>query len=352
MVTLDRVSKGRDNNLNLIRLLAATAVLVSHAWPITGGIGTPEPLLGATGRTLGTHAVLVFFALSGFLISASYHRTPDPHHFLARRARRILPGLLVALLLTAFVLGPMTSSLPTLAYLGHREVWVFLGWNGAMLGLAPQLPGVFQDNPLPAVAGSIWTLHYEVLCYLAVLGLGMVRILTNRAWAIALVGLLAALNVATQEVALHPRLGHLLDLALPFSMGVACFAWRDRIVLSPLWLCAAAGLAWMMAGTAVSEITSVVALVYAVFLVGYLPRLLVPVRFAADYSYGLYVYAFPVQGLIVFVYGPMGPLANIALALPVTLIFAALSWHCVERPWLSAEKTGLRQRRSARPRTT
>ena len=69
---LGSVSRGRDNNLNLIRLLAAAAVLVSHAYPITLGDGAEEPLTAELGFTLGTVAVYVFFAISGFLIAGSY----------------------------------------------------------------------------------------------------------------------------------------------------------------------------------------------------------------------------------------------------------------------------------------
>ena len=102
----------RLNNLNLLRLIAAFAVMVSHAWPIVHGPGTPEPLQ-ATGYTLGTIAVMVFFGLSGFLIAASWLRDPSPGRFVRRRARRILPGLWGMLALCVFVLGPIASTLGT-----------------------------------------------------------------------------------------------------------------------------------------------------------------------------------------------------------------------------------------------
>lgn len=83
MIRLGDRARGRDNNFNLIRAVAATAVLVSHAWPLTLGQGTPEPLVALTGKALGTWAVEVFFVISGFLIAASFARRPDAAAFLA-----------------------------------------------------------------------------------------------------------------------------------------------------------------------------------------------------------------------------------------------------------------------------
>lgn len=334
MNDLGSVSNGRANNLNLIRLLAAGAVLVSHAWPITQGPGAVEPLQAETGRTLGTHAVMIFFALSGFLIAASYACAPDPARFVARRARRILPGLIAALVLTAAVMGPLVTDLTLGAYAGHPETWRFLIRNSTMVGLEPDLPGVFAANPYPAAAGSIWTLSYEVACYAGVLGLGLT--LGIRRWPVLLVVcVVAALGVAAEGADMHPRLEHLLGLGLPFCIGMACYAWRDRIPLSVPVLALVLGVALVASGTALADTALAGATAYGVLMAGFWPPAQVQLgRGGADYSYGLYIYAFPVQGLAVHLFGPMSPWVNIAVALPASLMLAALSWHLIERPWL------------------
>lgn len=338
MIVLGDVSNGRENNLNLIRLLAAIAVLFSHAWPITQGLGTPEPLQQATGRTLGTYAVLIFFSLSGFLIASSYCRTPIPSRFAMRRARRILPGLMVVLFLTAFVMGPfLTSHTPT-EYFSDRETWVFVLRNAFMIGLEPDLPGVFTNNPMPVVAGSIWTLGYEVLCYAGLLMIGMLGLLQRCKVVFGIAAAFIVANIVSDPAQLHPRIHHTLDLGLAFVFGVFCFTWRDRLALSPVLLIVLVGLAWSCLGTPFYEPVVVAALTYCVLMFGYWPSWQLPrLRSSADYSYGLYIYAFPIQGLVVHMLGPVSPAMNIAIALPVTIGFAAMSWHLIERPWLGLE---------------
>ncbi len=85
MVVLKDVCEGRDNNLNLIRMIAAVGVLVSHAWPLSLGPGTPEPLSAAVGQSLGSLSVLVFFVISGFLIPRSFERQPTLANWLRAR---------------------------------------------------------------------------------------------------------------------------------------------------------------------------------------------------------------------------------------------------------------------------
>ena len=111
MRRLGEVAQGRDNNFNLIRLCAATAVLVSHAWPLTRGPGTVEPLQRLTGHSLGTLAVYVFFAVSGFFVSASFARRASAADFLAARALRLFPALTVSLVLVTLLMGPLLTTL-------------------------------------------------------------------------------------------------------------------------------------------------------------------------------------------------------------------------------------------------
>lgn len=164
MRRLSQVAQGRDNNFNLIRLVAAVAVLVSHAAPLTQGRGTPEPLARLTGHTLGTLAVYVFFVASGFFVAGSLSRR-GPAGFALARARRILPGLAVSLLLVTFVLGPAVTTRTLADYFAAPGTAAFL--IRGLLPLDPlyTLPGVFADNPYPTVEGSIWTLAYEIACY-------------------------------------------------------------------------------------------------------------------------------------------------------------------------------------------
>lgn len=349
-MTLEVHSAGRDNNLNLIRMLAASAVLVSHAYPLALGPGTPEPLMQLTGKSLGGLSVLIFFAISGFLITASYQRRPRAGAFLRARALRLLPGLLVCLLLTAYGLGPLVTTLSLGAYLSHPDPALFVLRDLTMFSLVFTLPGVFVENPYPAVVGSIWTLSYEVLCYAGVFLAGLAGVLADRRRAaVLLLAYLALwLLVKGEVIAVHIRIALLFELSLAFAIGAAFYLWRDRIPLSlPLAAALILGAALLRPlndlayGFALN-----LALSYTVFWLAYVPKgPLLHYNRLGDYSYGIYIYAFPLQGWAAYAFGPQTPLENMLYAFPPTLLCAVFSWHLVERPAMRW-KAGPVQRRA------
>lgn len=235
MIFLDQVAHGRDNNFNLIRFVAAFAVLVSHAFPIALGAGTTEPLQHLLGRSLGTLAVFVFFVISGFLIAASFQRTPSALQFWQARALRILPCLVVSTVLIGLVMGPLVTALPLAAYLADQATWTFLARNILMVLPQYTLPGVFDTNPVHAVVGSIWTLIHEVTCYGMLFCLGVLGLMRpNRFW-MALAGY-AVVWAATVgfDIPLPLKLEQFRLLALPFLVGMGFYIWRDRIPMSGL----------------------------------------------------------------------------------------------------------------------
>lgn len=343
MASLGSLARGRDNNFNLIRMVAASAVLVSHAWPLVHGPGTIEPLEAETGHTLGAYAVYVFFVLSGFFISASFARSASLGAFLAARALRLFPGLAVSLVLVGFVLGPMVTSLPLAEYLSDRGTWAFMPRNLTLWSAQFTLPGVFEANPYPAVEGSIWTLVQEVMCYALVFLAGVAGLLRRRAWMTSALLVYGALwlGQALHPLQLHPKMLQLHDLSMPFVLGMTFWLWRDRIPMAWPLILALALLAWVGRGTVLAFPLLMLMLAYATFWLGLVPHGIVR-RYnrLGDYSYGMYVYAFPLQGLIVWLFGPMTPLAHIALAFPLTLLPAVLSWRLIEAPALALRRKG------------
>jgi len=337
MIWLGQMSQGRDNNFNLIRMVAASAVLVSHAWPLTRGPGTSEPLEALTGYSLGTLAVYVFFALSGFFVSASFVRSGSVADFAWARVLRLFPGLAVSVLLVALVMGPLVTTLPLGNYLQDPGTWTFLQRNITLVWAQYTLPGVFEANPYPAVEGSIWTLIHEVLCYGLVFAAGVTGLLRRpRLMVLALAGyaVLWLVPVLTQ-MPLHPKLVQFHELSLAFVLGMAFWQGRDHIPLSALALAGLAGLAYATAATPVGLPFLMLLLTYGCFWLGHVPKGLVR-RYNAlgDYSYGIYVYAFPAQGLVVWLFGPQNPGLHSLLAFVPVLVMAMLSWHWVEAPAL------------------
>jgi len=332
------MSEGRDNNFNLVRFLAATAVLVSHAWPIALGGGAAEPLSDLTGYSLGALAVFVFFAMSGFFIAASYARSQSAPVFLRARTLRLFPCLIVSVLLVALVMGPLVTTLSPAAYFSQPELLSFVAKNITLAWPQYTLPGVFETNPHPAVEGSIWTLIHEVLCYGLVFLAGIAGLIVRRRTMTLMFAAYGALWLLPEvaDLSVHNRILQTRELSLPFVFGMAFWVWRDRIVLSVWGLMVLALLAYAGAETILGLPLLVLALTYGAFWAGHAPgRTVRQFNRLGDYSYGIYIYAFPIQGLVIWIWGDMSPALNIALALPMTLFCAVLSWHFVERPALA-----------------
>ncbi|WP_373356143.1 acyltransferase family protein [Pseudoroseicyclus sp. CXY001] len=330
------LSSGRQNNFNLIRILAAIGVLVSHAWPLSSGPGTREPLQAwLHGLTLGRVCVYVFFAISGFFIAKSFERSRTRRRFVRARVMRLYPALIVMLLLTVLVAGLFLTEAPAAVF--WAAVPEFLLRNLTLAYIQFEMPGVFLNLPYEqAINGSLWSLFHEVMCYLCVVVTGAAGLLRNRRLFALAFALTLALCVSGPFLPLPGIAGLFLEVALPFVFGTAAYVWRASIPLSPLLLAAlalAAALAW---ATPLFHAVFVLALSYGVLLLGFsrIAPLLAYNRLG-DYSYGTYIYAFPVQQLAAG-WGGDTPAGNIAFALPLTLACAVLSWHLIEKPALAS----------------
>lgn len=328
---LSDLAVGHDNNFNLMRMIAASGVLVSHAYPISLGHGTTEPLADLLHSTkLGTVCVYVFFAISGFFITRSYDMRHDAGAFLRARALRLFPALVVATLFMV-ALGAAVTTAPAATFLAALPG--FVAGNLTLFGIPTGLPGVFDSHPFPqAMNGSLWTLFYEVSWYAVVLAAGLAGALRNRWLTLpAAFGFLVLYGLALVSD-VHPRIERFADLGLPFLLGALMWIWRDRVVMA-FWL---AALLWALAlaawWTPVFLPVFVLALSYTTILLGY-TRVdgLLSYNRLGDYSYGTYVYAFPVQQLVAG-WGVTAPLLNMALAFPLTLVLAVLSWRFIEKP--------------------
>lgn len=326
---------GRDNNLNLIRMIAATAVLVSHAFPIALGQGTVEPLKNLTGMTLGGFAVAIFFALSGLLITRSFGRKSSLVHFTVARVLRLFPALLVVLVLTTLA-GAAFTQLSVRSYFLATETLTYIPRNLSLAFLQYSLPGVFNDNIYgDAINGSLWTLVYEVVCYFGVVIAGVIGLLKHpRAFSLVFIilsyGYLFGLGWEPTDGILR-RLDLLLSLAFPFALGMMAYIWRDRFVLdlriaAVLWLLCIPAVYSSLLPAAV-----LIAVIYSITWLAFIPKgPLLQYNRLGDYSYGIYIFAFPVQQAMAFALPSAGPWTNMAVSAPVTLLFAVLSWHLIE----------------------
>ena len=318
------------NNFNLIRLVAAWLVIWSHGWPITGTAG-PDPLGRLTLiRSGGEIAVDVFFVVSGFLVAASLERNRW-REFLAARALRIFPALIVCVLLTVFVLGPALTTASD--YWSSAVTWRYLWANASLWRAEFSLPGVFATLPRDAVNGSLWTLPIEGRLYLALLLagiLGMLRPLRYLpTWALAIA---AACGFAWLRAPLPEHLSALIWVTAFFITGTLIWIWRARIRLSTWALLPLLAMAAATRGSVWFAPAYFALVAYGTFCAAFLPRL--PVIARTDLSYGLYLYGWPMQQLALLA-GATTVLTNTAVASTLAFVCAAGSWYLVERPALN-----------------
>jgi peptidoglycan/LPS O-acetylase OafA/YrhL len=344
---LGNVYRHDDNAITFLRFVLASAVIVHHVNPL-GGFGGQALQAWSGGRvSLGFLAVGGFFCLSGFLLTQSLERDPSPGRYLVRRTVRIFPAYWFCLLVSALLIGPclwwLAKAAPLATYFSSGEPVAYVLKNAGLVVLQRGISGLFADNPYRFdVNGSLWTLKFEFACYLALLAAHRLGLLGRHRG--LLLSLMAFLLVANQmEGAWRMRVP---DLPLYFFCGTLAHLYRHRLP-SGGWfgaaalVLAAAAIKLDLFNLAGAVLTAVVVLWAAVAL---------PVRWwKEDYSYGLYLFGFPIQqSLASLQFHHAGKLAYFAAGFAVTLLPAMLSWHLVEKPALAKARGLLASPRTAR----
>jgi peptidoglycan/LPS O-acetylase OafA/YrhL len=330
----DAMSRDR-NNFDLVRLGLALAVVVSHAFSITTGVPDHEPLKGSTGFTLGEHAVNGFFAISGFLVTMSFDRR-DWRDYVVARILRIAPALIAATLAVGLVLGLGLTRLPVAEYLASSALWRFVTATLTTFKSNTSLPDVFVQNPIKAPLATVWTLRYEVFCYLGVLVFGLAGLLRRRRLAVIGVAGLAIVLAVLGIVDPNASKGVETALRLPliFAAGGAAYLWRDRLPLSAGLAAVLLVTTALLHGTFAYRPALFLAETYGVLWLG-LARNVLFIAPKADLSYGTYLYGWPLQQSLVALFPSAAALTLLAPALALTLMAASMSWYLVEKPSLA-----------------
>lgn len=331
----------RANNFTLLRLVLAWLVMFGHSWQIVASNGRdPLTSLLPDSRGIGAVAVNGFFLVSGFLVtgSAGRHGVVD---FLAARFLRIVPGLLACLLLSVFVIGPLVTSEPLDTYFRSGVTWSYLANLKLWPELAWHLPGVFEDHPSTIVNSPLWTLPLEVSCYFWLAAIGFLGGLNSRLRAnltiLALFFLGYRFFDALPLFAGHPGWDR---RAAYFLLGMLAWVNRPYIPMHPML----AGLALLGAASAVAlpvprlsfDLIFAVCLPYLIFYAAYCLKHVDLDSGVGDLSYGLYIYAFPVQQMVFW--PGQSPWTNLVLATAAASVLAFLSWHGVEKPALGLRR--------------
>ena len=336
--TLAELSRGRDNNLNLLRALAATTVIITHAFGLTGN-SPLEPGNRLFGFSLGSIAVDLFFIVSGFLITKSWDRRGQLTDFFYARFMRIYPALWLCVAFCLLVVGPLFTTLSLTQFFTHFDTLKFLLENTTLLlnGVATHLPSTFDGQGMGGTNVSLWTLPFELRMYILLALLGFTGLL-NRRW------LVAAMVVACGSYYLWylavdgsgDRLAVYCRFIWFFFSGALLYLYRQQLRMSHS---IAAGLTAAVVAVILLSEQMALRQVALSLVLPWLSLYLAMVPAGAirhynrlgDYSYGLYIYAFPVQqSVLALAGGMMAPWLNFGWSLLITLVLAVLSWHLLE----------------------
>lgn len=346
--------KGIGPGFDFLRIGLACSVVAWHVNAITTGDLSygRQPFLW----TINYFILASFFALSGFLIAGSALRL-SLGNFLLNRGLRIVPALAVEIGLSAFILGPIFTTLPLGQYFTDSGTWHYftniIGWVNYVL------PGVFKDHPTEIVNNTLWTIPHEIGCYIIMSGLILFGLL-GKSWLLPLgAAVVIALGLILPNYGIGPTssgidkvlyflfVSKASRLYVCFILGIYAFLIKDKLPYS-----------WGIFGLSIAYVVFVgsfpqpdgiqyplmnvllsVPMVYITVFLGVTDVWIPKVFKTGDYSYGIYLYGWPMQQLLVDIL-PKGTslLIQFALVIPLVTLFAALSWHWIERPILKLRR--------------
>ena len=342
-------NRGLGPGFDFLRVFLATMVVYSHAFLVFGD--NPESMRSMW--FIDYWVLAVFFSLSGFLITGSALRL-TLSDFLKNRILRIVPALTVDIFISAMLLGPILTDLPLRSYFTSSSFFAYFlnvtGWPHY------SLPGVFEAHPFAQVNVSLWTVPWEISCYVLMAILITTGLLSRTTFialtafaltitGVLIVGLENGFPISYKVSSLtHYFFAHRGSrLIICFLLGIIMFQKRYYIPYSSM-LFFACVIYCTLIGFLVQPLTvlsthpllnllAAVPLVYIMTFIGVSPVPALPLFKRGDYSYGIYLYGFPIQQLVFsFIGRAAPPIIQFLVAMPIIIAVAICSWHLVEKP--------------------
>lgn len=333
------VHKSQHNNFDLLRFLAAIAVIFSHSFALCNAHGDPLNLISHGLFDFGGLAVAIFFTISGYLISASFIRRSEIIYFIWARFLRIFPGLFVAVIFCALIIGPLNTQLTLVQYFINKQFYSYLLKNVFLLHLHPwdYLPAVFENNPYPnAVNGSLWTLPLECMMYLLIGLLGLLGALTQNKlkgivfFVTSICAVLLHFHNGMHYLSLHFLRDYLPSMSC-FMFGTLFFIYHENIKINVIGLILLIALTFLLPHAylfSLFYLTLSYGVLYFAFNVYYISGVF---KKFGDLSYGLYIYAFPIQQTLMHYIAFSNGYYLFLSTVPFSMILAYLSWHIIEK---------------------
>jgi peptidoglycan/LPS O-acetylase OafA/YrhL len=342
-------TRQHKNNFDFLRLIGASTVVINHAYPLLTGNVNHDWLEKITG-TLGTGTLVldIFFVISGYLITQSLLSKKNAIDFFVARCKRIFPALFLSIILSVFVVGLLATKLSAVNYFQNVDTWKYF-ISISVFKLRFSLPEVFTEPFFhsSSINGSIWTLAYEWVMYGAIFLFGTIGILKSNWKYLVLHVVIISVMIFYDQ---HPQLTtvklfgiestRIVNLYVFFMMGNLLFIFKDKftvkwfhvVLLFIIW-----AISWR---TNFSSVISFFFIPIFTIWFSFLPiTFLQKLTKSGDYSYGIYVYSFPIQQLIIFYSSAQINVWQLLfLSFALTLPIAILSYHFIELPIIKLNK--------------
>jgi peptidoglycan/LPS O-acetylase OafA/YrhL len=337
------------NNFDFLRFFAAFLVFYAHS----AVIFTAKPLkfdvfyeiFQFSSASIG---VAIFFILSGFLISHSFKNSSSIFDFFIKRILRIFPALIVVILVSVFIFGLFFSNLPFTEFIFHKTTLLYFQ-NCFVFRSYYYLPGVFEKNIYnSSINGSIWTIPYEFMSYIFLYFLLVIPKI-NQKYVLLTIFILLFISYIFFKTDIDklviPFFGIIFSsFMLPFLyffVGMLFYQFKSFIKFNLLSLSLMIIILILMYFQLIPRLFNVFPLSYLVFYFAFLkiPKINNFAKYG-DFSYGFYLYAFPIQQTFSSLYAEKWNFyLLVGISFIVTLIFAILSWHLIEKQALKLKNT-------------
>ena len=334
-----------NNNFNFLRLVGAALVIFSHCYYVTGkSISEPVNVVMGGRLEASGFGLCIFFFISGFFVTKSACTSKNISLFLKKRIFRIYPALITIVLLTVFFLGPFFTSLSSGTYFSNRETWLYL-FTATAIRIRNNLPGVFTEPGffIGSVNASLWTIALEIFLYASIALFLVSNLIKKR----CLFALLSAAIVLTcfLSLLLNPGMDFFyvkyFNLVGIFYLGSFVYissATKKQVLFILIFsLLMYSPVYFINEYTLKADFLLLVIVSLTVYFIGFAKK--IPLRVDNDISYGLYIFAFPIQQAV-FKLTHFNPSISLQLALTfaITVPLAFLSWLFIEKPFINLNR--------------